>query len=546
MAAHISEVAKQQGQAKLLVCRDVDVAYSNVQVLFNVDFEVEEGEMVALLGTNGAGKSTLLRAIAGLTSPSNGAIFVDGENITYLPANDHASRGIIMVNGGRGVFPTLTVGENLKLAAWLFRADDAYVKEATAKVLAFFPILQTRFDEPAGNLSGGEQQMLCLSQAFLSKPRLLMIDELSLGLAPAIVEELLKIVREIHAAGTTIILVEQSVNLALTVCERAVFMEKGEVRFTGPTSELLSRNDVLRSVFLKGASSAAGGMTTSASPYRQPQATGSTRAPGEAAETVLEVRNVSKRFGGVSAIDDISLTLQEGTILGLIGPNGAGKTTLFDLISGFGEPDAGSIRLFGDDVTAIGPDARAKLGLQRSFQDARLFPSLTVAENIAVAFERHLENRSATMAALRLPNVTRAEKRVARRVERLIGLMNLGDYRDKFVGELSTGSRRIVDLACILAADPKVLLLDEPSSGVAQRETEELAPALLRIRYETGCSMLVIEHDMPLITSISDELMALDLGRVVTRGPAQQVIEHPQVIESYLGASEDVIKRSGN
>src|SRR5439155_14713211 len=171
--------------------------YGQVQVMFHVDFEVDEGEIVALLGTNGAGKSTLLRAVSGLTAPSNGAIFYDGEDITYLPAHEHAGRGIVQVPGGRGVFPSLTVSENLRLASW--QLDGEANLEA---VYDFFPILRERGNEAAGNLSGGEQQMLTLSQAFLSRPRLLMIDELSLGLAPAVVERLLGIVRAIHEQGT--------------------------------------------------------------------------------------------------------------------------------------------------------------------------------------------------------------------------------------------------------------------------------------------------------------------------------------------------------
>ena len=446
-----------------------------------------------------------------------------------------------MVNGGRGVFPTLTVGENLRMAAWLFRSDEQYVHEATEKVLGFFPILRERISEPAGNLSGGEQQMLTLSQAFLSRPRLLMIDELSLGLAPSIVARLLDIVRAIHDAGTTVILVEQSVNVALTVAERAVYMEKGEVRFTGPTAELLDRNDILHSVFLKGGGGS--GSLGSSDPYRR-QTPKKVEATAEK-EVVLAAHGIHKAFGGVSAINGIDLTLEEGTILGIIGPNGAGKTTLFDIISGFLSPDTGSIELFGEDVTFLSPDQRARLGLQRSFQDARLFPSLTVAENIAVALERYVEVRSSTLAALGLPMVKKSEAKIARRVERLIDQANLGDYRNKFVGELSTGSRRIVDLACVLAADPKVILLDEPSSGVAQRETEELGPLLLKIRFETGCSMLLIEHDMSLITSVSDELLALELGRNLVRGLPNDVVEDPRVVASYLGTSEDVINRSG-
>ena len=534
LAGQVSRDARDMGKAKLLVCRDVDVHYGQVQILFGVDFEVDEGEVVALLGTNGAGKSTLLNAIAGVAPASNGAIFFDGEEVTFLPASDHVERGIVMVPGGKGVFPTLSVAENLKLAAWPYRDDDAHVGAATARVLEFFPRLRERMDEAAGSLSGGEQQMLTLGQAFIAKPKLLMIDELSLGLAPAIVEQLLEIVRAIHADGTTIVLVEQSVNIALTVAKRAVFMEKGEVRFSGPTAELLERGDILRSVFLAGS-----GAGSRLRVKRE-------RAPWEAEpEVVLDVTGIGRSFGGIAALRDVDLRLREGEVLGIIGPNGAGKTTLFDVISGFVTPDTGSITLLGDDITHLGPDQRARQGIQRSFQDARLFPALSVEENLLVAIDRHLANKNALLAGLRLPQNTKAEARLRKRAERLISVLGLGAFRDKQVRELSTGTRRLVDLACVLGTDPTVLLLDEPSSGVAQRETEELGPVIQRIKSETACSILVIEHDMTLISSISDELIAMDLGAVVTRGRPDEVLAHPAVVEAYLGTSEEVIKRSG-
>jgi branched-chain amino acid transport system ATP-binding protein len=243
---------RRQGEVKLLLVKSLDVHYDSVQVLFGVNFEVDEGEIVALLGTNGAGKSTLLKAIAGLVPATNGAVVFDGRDMTYAPPNEVAARGVVLFPGGQGVFPTLTVGEQLRLASWLHRHDKRRVRDAIDRVLELFPILAERFSEPAGNLSGGQQQMLALGMAFIERPRLLMIDELSLGLAPAIVEQLLPIVGDIGAQGTTIILVEQSVNLALTIAETAYFMEKGEIRFHGPTAELLERPDVLRAVFLEG------------------------------------------------------------------------------------------------------------------------------------------------------------------------------------------------------------------------------------------------------------------------------------------------------
>jgi ABC-type branched-subunit amino acid transport system ATPase component len=240
-----------------LCCRGVDVAYDKVQVLFDVDLDVQDGEIVALLGTNGAGKSTLLKAISGLVKPAAGRIWLDGQDITTADAVATSKLGIVQVPGGKAVFPTLTVAEHFKAGTWLYsREDPRVVKARIDQVLEVFPRLPERWDQLAGNMSGGEQQQLALSMAFVAKPRLLIIDELSLGLAPTIVEQLLNIVRAIHAEGCTIILVEQSVNVALTIASRAYFMEKGEVRFSGPTDELLARGDLLRSVFLEGAAKA--------------------------------------------------------------------------------------------------------------------------------------------------------------------------------------------------------------------------------------------------------------------------------------------------
>jgi ABC-type branched-subunit amino acid transport system ATPase component/MFS family permease len=552
-AAAQSEVLyeRRQGRAKLLLVRGISVHYGAVQVLFDVNLEIDEGEIVALLGTNGAGKSTLLKAIAGLVDPTEGAIVFDGRDLSYTPADEAAGRGVTMVPGGQGVFPSLTVRENLQLAGWLHRQDKDHLRQATDRVMEIFPVLRERLDEASGNLSGGQQQMLTLGMAFIEQPRLLMIDELSLGLAPSVVSQLLEIVRELKAAGTTIILVEQSVNVALTVAETAYFMEKGEIRFHGPTAELLERPDVLRSVFLEGAgtheTAVAGVVTMPAVPVR-PSSNGD--GDGPELSTRLEVRDLTKRFGGITALDHVGFAVGAGEIVGFLGPNGAGKTTLFDVISGFTPQEIGSIELsdtqgVAHDVSRRSPQMRARLGLGRSFQDGRLFSALTVTETIAVALECSVEVRDPLAAALHLPAVVDSEAAVETRVEELIELMGLGAFRDKFVHELSTGSRRIVDLACILAHQPTVLLLDEPSSGIAQREAEALGPLLLGIRESLGASILVIEHDLPLLTSVSDRMIAMDLGAVIARGAPNDVVHDPAVVASYLGTDQAAISRSG-
>jgi branched-chain amino acid transport system ATP-binding protein len=523
----------------LLHCQDVSVAYDGVRVLFGVDLEVGRGEIVALLGTNGAGKSTLLKAITGLVDPSGGVILFDGRDITHADPVAAAKLGIAQMPGGKGVFPTLTVDEHFHVASWLIDDKRAAAREVE-RVLDRFPRLRERRDQLAGNLSGGEQQMLALGMAFISKPRLLLIDELSLGLAPTIVEMLLETVREINAQGTTIVLVEQSVNVALTVADRAYFLEKGEVRFSGPTRELLARDDVLRSVFLAGATK---GSRPRAKSKERPSVATAMAEVGR--PPLLEAAGIAVSFGGIRALDEVDITVAEGEILGLIGPNGAGKTTLFDVLSGFVSPTRGRVSLGGYDVTELGPDVRARMGLGRSFQDARIFSSLTVAENLACALERHLPIRDHAAAALGLPAVREQEDDIAWSVQDLVELMGLGAFRDKFVSELSTGSRRVVDIAMAIAHDPAVLILDEPSSGIAQRESEALGPLLRQIRDETGCALLVIEHDMPLISAVSDRLMALDQGRVIAGGEPAAVLADPLVVASYLGTDRASIDRSG-
>ena len=542
-----------------LEVRGVDASYGPVQILFGLDLDVHEGEIVALLGTNGAGKSTLFKCITGLLPPTAGTVSFNGEFITNLATNEIAERGVVMMPGGKSVFPTLTVRENLRLACWLKRRDAAAVRAAEDRVLALFPRLADRISQQAGDLSGGEQQMLAISQALIPDPKLLLIDELSLGLAPTIVGQLVEVVRQIHASGLTVVVVEQSINVALRLAERAVFMEKGEFRFTGSTKDLLDRPDILRSVFIAGASaapSASSGEAEPKKPRRRARKAESEASPAPVpvplrlpppsdAAVVLECRSVVKRFGGITAVDHVDLSLREGQILGLIGQNGAGKTTLFDCVSGFLRVDEGRIVFKGTDITDMAPHERAQLGLGRSFQEARLFPALTTAETLSVARERHLLSRGMVASALGQPVARDSEDDVAATVDFLIDLMGLGAFREKLTGELSTGTRRIVELACLLAASPDVIVLDEPSGGVAQRESEALGPLLQRVQAFTGTSILVIEHDMPLLSGICDEMYALELGAVIAQGTPAEVLEHPRVIESYLGTDASAIQRSG-
>jgi ABC-type branched-subunit amino acid transport system ATPase component len=239
----------------------------------------------------------------------------------------------------------------------------------------------------------------------------------------------------------------------------------------------------------------------------------------------------------------VSLTVASDEIVGLIGTNGAGKSTLMNAIGGF-VPAAGTVRLHGDDVSGLGAARRAREGLGRTFQAARLFPELTVREAVEVALEAR--GRTGFLStALYLPHGTARERQRRSEADDLIAFLGLGRYATSRISDLSTGTRRIVELAGLLALDARVLCLDEPTAGVAQRETEAFGPLIKEIRRELGAAMLIVEHDMPLIMSISDRVYCLEIGRVIAVGTPDVVRNDAKVVASYLGVDERAIARSG-
>jgi ABC-type branched-subunit amino acid transport system permease subunit/ABC-type branched-subunit amino acid transport system ATPase component len=257
----------------------------------------------------------------------------------------------------------------------------------------------------------------------------------------------------------------------------------------------------------------------------------------------LAVEDLSVRFGGNRAVNRVSLDVRAGEIVGLIGANGAGKSTLMNAISGY-VPSTGRIEVLGRDVAHLSAPRRHRLGLGRGFQSARLYPDLTVTETLMIALEAR--ERSWLIPSLTaLPPSVPAERRKRTEAQELVDFLGLGRYADHFVSNLSTGTRRIVELGCLLAVDARVLLLDEPTGGVAQRETEAFGPLIVRIQRELDAALLVIEHDMPLVMAISDRIYCLEAGEVIAEGLPEEIRENPLVISSYLGTDERAIRRSG-
>ena len=262
----------------------------------------------------------------------------------------------------------------------------------------------------------------------------------------------------------------------------------------------------------------------------------------EVSGSPLVTKGLCVTLGGRTIVDDVSLEVRSGEVVGLIGTNGAGKTTIVNAISGF-VPSSGLIELFGQDVSKLSAYKRARLGQGRAFQNARLFSSLTVRETLMVA----LESRQRSLlipSILALPPSPQHEGRKRREADEIISYLGLGRYADSLMGELSTGTRRIVELGALIALDSKLMLLDEPTAGVAQRETEAFGPLIRMIKEELGASILIIEHDMPMVMSISDRIYCLEAGHVIAEGVPDVIRNNPAVIASYLGTDERAIQRS--
>ena len=255
-------------------------------------------------------------------------------------------------------------------------------------------------------------------------------------------------------------------------------------------------------------------------------------------QNILEVENLSLSFGGIKALQEVSLTVRKGEIFGLVGPNGAGKTCILNIVNGIYKQDSGKVTFKDEDITGIHPTEVVRLGIARSFQQIELFRGMTVRENLLVA--RHTATKSNIFSAGIFWGLARKEEITATlRVEEVLDFMELGRYRKQPAGMLPYGAQKLVGLARALCTEPKLILLDEPSSGMNREEKEDLARFLLRINIELGISILWIEHDIKLIGDLAERIAVIHYGRKIGEGPIEDILASPEVCEAYLGVTSE-------
>ena len=506
-----SRAARDDGLMPLVVLEGAGTGIGATTMLHPTDLRIGDGELVAVTGTNGAGKSTLLRMLAGELPVRDGAGVIDGVELSGADVAKLAALGVQLVPAEDDLYDDLTVAECSRLVAP--PTDDRHRPEA-ADVTALVPELADRAHVRCGELSGGERRLVSLGIALLRQPRLLLVDELTSGLSPLMSRRVVGLVRSVADRGTTVVAVEQSRALAARAAPRVVVIEDGRVTYDGESSGVPDG----RAIFVRS---------------DRDQEPGRRNGRGHSGAVVLEGRALTRRIGGIVACAEVDLAVRAGEVVAVVGPNGAGKTTVLDLLAGAQPIDAGQVLLHGSDVTAAAPWRRAELGIARCLQLGGLWRDLTLEEALAVRLAVRHPKVGPVATMLGFPDARAVERAIRDDADEALSRFHLEPWRRHRCHQLSTGLRRIADLAGAWAVRPHVLLVDEPTAGLAKAEVAELPDVLRRLVDETGCAMVVVDHDPAFVATVADRAVGLVAGHVVAAGSVDEVQRAPELAKTW-------------
>ena len=516
-----------------LTVSDVSVRFGGLLALDRVGFALRQGELAALIGPNGAGKSTLIDVISGARRPTSGTVAFAGRSIAGLPAHRVTRLGIARTFQGLELFRSLSVRENV-IAGGVQRAGVGFWRnlaprggalaralDETAAAALELVGLARRADDPAHILPAGEQRLLAIARALATRCDWLILDEPGAGLNETEKTRLAGVIRRLREAGKTILFVDHDMALVGSVAERLIVLDRGQVIADGAPAAVRRDERVVRAYLgLK--------------PRQSVPRPVATRAP-----TLLAASGLSVAYGGVRALEDVSIRIGQGELVAVVGANGAGKSTLMKTLIGIVVPRAGTITLDGDilsagPITATRAAERVRRGLALVPEGRELFGSLSVLENLMLG----AYSRTRGLARWLPLGAMATAGGHDRRVDEIIALFpRLGERRHQLAGSLSGGEGQMLAIGRALMSRPRLLLLDEPSLGLAPQVFEEILDCLLALRRD-GLAILLVEQNARTALEIADHAYVLETGRVVAEGSGASLLTGGDLAAAYLGAAQ--------
>jgi branched-chain amino acid transport system ATP-binding protein len=518
-----------------LAVKDVSVRFGGLLALDTVGFTIRQGELAALIGPNGAGKSTLIDVVSGARRPTSGSVRFGGREIAGLPAHRVTRLGIARTFQGLELFRSLSVRENViaggvqQVGAGFWRnlaqprrGTLAQRLEDAASTALILVGLARRADDPANILPAGEQRLLAIARALATGSDWLILDEPGAGLNETEKRALGNVIKRLRDQGKTILFVDHDMALVGSVAERLVVLDRGAVIADGMPDRVRTDERVIRAYL---------GVKPRAAP---PRAATAVRPP-----TLLAASGLSVSYGGVRALEDVTVRVGQGELVAVVGANGAGKSTLMRALTGTLTPRAGTLVFDGAPVGALPAAERVRRGLALVPEGRELFGSLTVLENLMLGAYSH----GGGLARWLPMGAMAAAGGHDRRLAEIIALFpRLGERRHQLAGSLSGGEGQMLAIGRALMSRPRLLLLDEPSLGLAPQVVEEILDCLLALRRD-GLSILLVEQNARTALEIADHGYVLETGRIVAEGQGASLLATSDLAAAYLGMPVQDVRR---